>query len=135
MSDDHRFFGLVRNMGRPIDADVEKPEPNGHDSDRPRRFQFTRFCDIRPNPEPAYTVDKMIPRRGVVVIWGKPKCGKTFWTFDLEMHVALGWLYRGQRSSRARCCTLPVKASSASPCAKKRGGCIISGTQIPKRPS
>ena len=23
--------------------------------------------------------------------------GKTFWTFDLEMHVALGWPYRGRR--------------------------------------
>src|SRR4029077_20695580 len=29
--------------------------------------------------------------------WGSPKCGKSFWTFDLVMHVALGWEYRGHR--------------------------------------
>jgi hypothetical protein len=31
------------------------------------------------------------------VIWGPPKCGKSFWCFDLTMHVALGWTYRGRR--------------------------------------
>jgi hypothetical protein len=34
---------------------------------------------------------------GLVVAWGPPKCGKSFWTFDLAMHVALGWEYRGRR--------------------------------------
>jgi len=28
------------------------------------------------------------------LIWGPPKCGKSFWAFDLMMHVALGWEYR-----------------------------------------
>jgi AAA domain len=28
---------------------------------------------------------------------GAPKCGKSFFTFDLSMHVALGWTYRGQK--------------------------------------
>jgi hypothetical protein len=59
------------------------------------RFRFKQFREIQPSTAPAYVVDKIIPRLGVVVIWGKPKCGKTFWTFDLEMHVALGWPYRG----------------------------------------
>ena len=31
------------------------------------------------------------------VIWGPPKSGKSFWTFDLVMRVALGWEYRGRR--------------------------------------
>jgi hypothetical protein len=67
--------------------------PNGTDL----RFRFTAFRDIKPSTAPPYVVHEMIPRLGVVVIWGKPKCGKTFWTFDLEMHVALGWPYRGRR--------------------------------------
>jgi hypothetical protein len=33
----------------------------------------------------------------LVVIWGAPKCGKSFWTFDLTMHIARGQGYRGQR--------------------------------------
>jgi RecA-family ATPase len=28
---------------------------------------------------------------------GPPKCGKSFWTFDLVMHIALHWEYRGRR--------------------------------------
>jgi hypothetical protein len=43
-----------------------------------------------------FLVRDLIPREGLVVIWGPPKCGKTFWCFDLMMHVALGWEYRGR---------------------------------------
>jgi AAA domain len=31
------------------------------------------------------------------VVWGPPKCGKSFWVFDVMMHVALGWPYRCRR--------------------------------------
>ncbi len=31
------------------------------------------------------------------MVWGPPKCGKTFAVLDLVMHVALGWEYRGRR--------------------------------------
>ena len=44
-----------------------------------------------------YLVKGIIPRAGLVVVWGPPKCGKSFWTFDLVMHVALAWDYRGRR--------------------------------------
>ena len=39
----------------------------------------------------------MIPSGGLTVVWGPPKCGKSFWTFDLTMHVARGIPYRGRR--------------------------------------
>jgi len=39
----------------------------------------------------------VIPKTGIVIVWGPPKCGKSFWTFDLMMHVALDWMYRGHR--------------------------------------
>src|SRR5215831_10594710 len=75
-------------------TDRDNPFENGEDK---LRFRFTRFCDIGLDTAPPYTVHDMIPRVGVVVVWGKPKSGKTFWTFDLEMHVALGWNYRNRR--------------------------------------
>jgi hypothetical protein len=31
------------------------------------------------------------PRVGLILVWGPPKCGKSFWTFDTVMHIALGW--------------------------------------------
>jgi hypothetical protein len=71
---------------------------NGHDVERAsRRFRPVRFGNIRVSSESPYLVKNLIPREGITVIWGPPKCGKTFWCFDLAMHVALGWEYRGRR--------------------------------------
>ena len=39
----------------------------------------------------------MLPATGLVLVWGPPKCGKSFWTFDFYMHIALGWQYRDHR--------------------------------------
>jgi hypothetical protein len=61
------------------------------------RFQLRRFDDLKIGTEPNYLVKGIIPRRGIAVVWGPPKCGKSFWTFDLVMHVALDWPYRERR--------------------------------------
>ena len=61
------------------------------------RFTLVRFNAILPSTTPSYLIKGFIPREGIVVIWGPPKCGKSFWTFDVTMHIALGWHYRGHR--------------------------------------
>ncbi len=63
----------------------------------PPRFKLARFDEITPTAGAGYLVKGLLPRAGLAVIWGAPKCGKSFWTFDLLMHVALGWEYRGHR--------------------------------------
>ena len=76
--------------------------PNGagytptHEAAGPK-FQLVRFRDISLSTTASYLVKGLIPREGLVIVWGPPKCGKTFWVFDLMMHVALGWEYRGRR--------------------------------------
>jgi hypothetical protein len=89
---------------RPIDAD-DRPPPNGPDDygaarlvpDDGRRFDLVAFEEIKHGATPTYLVRELIPRDGLVVVWGPPKCGKSFWTFDVVMHIALGWPYRGRR--------------------------------------
>jgi hypothetical protein len=66
------------------------------DKDGPR-FQLVAFNDIKPDDKGAYLIKGLLPRVGLTVVWGAPKCGKSFWTFDALMHVALGWGYRGHR--------------------------------------
>src|SRR4029077_7646749 len=44
-----------------------------------------------------YHIKGLLPSAGLAVIWGEPKCGKSFWTFDALMHVGLDWEYRGHR--------------------------------------
>ena len=60
-------------------------------------FHLTRFRDIAVTEGVAYLVKDLIPTMGLVVAWGPPKCGKSFWMFDLSMHIALGQEYRGRR--------------------------------------
>ena len=62
-----------------------------------QRFTLTRFDQISLRTTGAYLVKGIIPRTGLIIIWGPPKCGKSFWTFDCVMHVALGRPYRGHR--------------------------------------
>jgi hypothetical protein len=57
-------------------------------------YRLIPFEDLRPGTKSAYIVDGVIPTTGIVAVWGPPKCGKSFWTFDLTMHIALGWKYR-----------------------------------------
>ena len=64
---------------------------------RESRIKLIAFDDIKLGTERLYLVNDLIPRGGLTVIWGPPKSGKSFWTFDLVMHLALGWSYRGRR--------------------------------------
>jgi AAA domain len=67
-------------------------------SDEPEsRIHLVPFEDIKLDTERSDLVEGIIPRVGLTVLWGPPKCGKTFWIFDCIMHVALGWKYRGKR--------------------------------------
>ncbi len=62
-----------------------------------RRFPLVRFDQIQLSTAPSYLVKGLIPRQGLVVIWGPPKCGKSFWAFDVAAHIALGWSYRDRK--------------------------------------
>src|SRR4051794_30419725 len=72
-------------------------KPSKANGAMPPRFKFTSFDDLRPGKEHLYLVKRLIPRVGLTLVWGPPKCGKSFLTFDLMMHVALGWEYRGRK--------------------------------------
>jgi RecA-family ATPase len=63
----------------------------------PPRFKLVAFDDIALSTDGAYLIKNLIPREGVVVVWGPPKCGKSFWTYDAVMHIARGAEYRGRR--------------------------------------
>jgi AAA domain len=63
----------------------------------PKHFELIPFDKIAIDTTPAYLVKGIVPRVGLCVFWGPPKCGKSFLVFDLMMHVALGWKYRDRK--------------------------------------
>lgn len=106
-------FEKPSDLRRRRDNDPGEPPPYGDepgptndppphrkdDPPGPRRYRFplVRFKDIKLSTAPRWIVEDMIPRDGLVLMWGKPKCGKSFVAFDLGLHIALGWDYCGKR--------------------------------------
>src|SRR6516165_4996041 len=65
-------------------------------------FPLRAFENVRIQTEGRnYLVKGLLANTGLAVIWGPPKCGKSFWSADLGMHIALGWEYRGHRVQQA----------------------------------
>jgi hypothetical protein len=65
-------------------------------------FPLQAFEKVRLHPERRnYLVKGLLANTGLAVIWGPPKCGKSFWAADLGMHIALGWDYRGHKVQQA----------------------------------
>jgi hypothetical protein len=62
----------------------------------PLRIRLVPFDDIELSPERRYLVKGLIPRTGLIVVWGPPKSGKSFKVLDIVMHVALNRQYRGR---------------------------------------
>lgn len=77
------------NRDRPLGdaANASKPKP---------RFNLIPFNQIVRKNRP-YLIKGLMSSTGLIVVWGPPKCGKSFWVFDAVMHVTLGWEYRGRR--------------------------------------
>ena len=62
-----------------------------------RRLKFTHFSEIRLSTSSRYLLKGIVPNVGLVVVWGAPKCGKSFYIFDMVAHIAAGWEYRQRR--------------------------------------
>jgi AAA domain len=62
-----------------------------------QRFSLSPFIDAELSMALNYLIKGVLPRTGMVVVWGPPKCGKSFWTYDLVMHIVTGRPYRGRQ--------------------------------------
>jgi hypothetical protein len=72
-------------------------ERRGRARSRPERFKLTRFEDVTADLSADYRIKGVLPETGLVVVWGPPKCGKSFFVHDMTMHVARGCEYRGRK--------------------------------------
>jgi hypothetical protein len=85
------------NVEQALDKIVGRFEKANGEAASPKHFELTPFDKIAIDTTPAYLVKGIVPRIGLCVFWGPPKCGKSFLVFDLMMHVALGWKYRDRK--------------------------------------
>jgi AAA domain len=78
-------------------VNVHEYDFKGDDDEPQSRIYLVPFDDIKLGTERRYLIKRLIPRTGLVVVWGPPKSGKSFLVFDMVMHVALDRSYRGRR--------------------------------------
>ena len=86
-------FRAETDEGSSSGADLPPPR----ESMPGRKITILPFNEITLQRDQNYLVKGLVPREGLVVFWGPPKCGKSFLVFDMAMHVALGREYRGRR--------------------------------------
>jgi hypothetical protein len=94
-------------------APDDKPPGNG--SAGPQRFKLQRFADIRISTKPNYLIKGFLPRKGLAVMWGPHKCGKSFIAFDMAMHIALGRPYRDRRVQQGAVAYLALEGGGGFP--------------------
>jgi hypothetical protein len=88
-------YGLPSEPIQTVDEPPTKPV-------RAQRFPLIAFEQISVDTtRRGYWVKGLLASSGLAVVWGPPKCGKSFWAMDLGLHIALGWEYRGRRVQQA----------------------------------
>jgi hypothetical protein len=107
-------------------TDNAKPQPSDDDDDdaaapvgaKQQRFAIKRFADIKLSTARNYLIKGLLPRRGLAVIWGPPKSGKSFVAFDMAMHIALGQPYRDCRVQQGSVAYLALEGGGGFPARK-----------------
>ena len=92
-------FDAIASPGIQPEAEQAREEEKGEEpkgeEPRKKRFTFQRFWEMKVEADATPSViDELIPLKGIVLLWGPPKCYKSFWVLDAFFHVAKGWEYR-----------------------------------------
>jgi len=78
-------------------ASTSEWSPPPETDEAPHAIPLIPFRELAPDTRRRELIRGILPRTGQVVIWGPPKCGKSFLILDASLHIALGWDYHGRR--------------------------------------
>lgn len=115
------FLTQAREMGKTIHLKAEERLRSIDDYEKEverdiaaqkARFKLRAFNDVIMTNAPVYRLRGILPRTGLAVVWGPPKCGKSFWLYDVCMHIALGWEYRGRKVDQGNVVYLVLEGES-----------------------
>jgi RecA/RadA recombinase len=84
------------------------------------KFILEPFDAIRFESSEEWLVKRIIPRQGVVTVYGAPQSFKSFVALNLALHVALGWQWAGRRVTQAP--TVYIAAEGAAGLRKRKVG-------------
>jgi hypothetical protein len=79
---------------------------------QPKRLAWKHFSAVTLPALSNYAIKGIFPKTGLAVVWGPPKSGKSFWTFDAVMHIATGRNYRGHNVRKGTICYLALEGGA-----------------------
>ena len=66
------------------------------------RFRPIPWANIEPDLEDEDLIEGLVPSSGLIVVYGPPGCGKSFFVSHLVLHIAAGLRYAGRDTKKAR---------------------------------
>ena len=88
--------GNAYSYGKSV-VGVASAEAEFEEVKKKRRFELVPINKVPQTTGSRYLIKNLIPDNGLVLVWGARKSGKSFWTGDVMVHVALGRPYRGRK--------------------------------------
>ena len=87
--------------GNGLDAEVDRLYEVERYRKEVERFKPIPWAGIEPDLEEEDLIDGLIPSSGLIVIYGPPGCGKSFFASHLVLHIAAGLPYAGRETKKA----------------------------------
>jgi len=97
LNDHHR---QVRELSKVAELLAAERVPDDGDDAAALRFRFLTIGELLRTPAATWRVLRVIPSRGLVVIWGASGSGKTFTVLDLAGAIVRGLRWAGRRTKR-----------------------------------
>jgi len=89
-------------VAEPFDPPDRGAPPIGETATSARpKFIIEPFADIRFETSEEWLVKRLIPRQGVVTVYGASQSFKSFIAVDISLHVALGWQWASRSVTQA----------------------------------
>jgi hypothetical protein len=94
-----------------------------------RKFVLEPFESIKFDAHEEWLVKRLLPRRGVAVLYGKSQSFKSFIVSDLAWHIAAGWDWAGLRVLQVP--VVYIAAEGAEGLRKRKEGWTLCHEQVP----
>lgn len=93
-----------------IDFPVVSPETQ--DAAKPSRFKPVPVDEFASGPEPKWIIDGVVPRSELMVVYGEPACGKSFFVADMGAAIARGVKWRNRDVVQGRVAYICAESAS-----------------------
>ncbi len=109
------------------------PPPIGEPADAnkpPAKFTLERWRDITFGAGEEWLIKRVLPRRGLAVIFGKPKSFKSFIAKHMALCVSIGREWAGRRVHKAP--VVYIAAEGAAGLRKRKAGYVKAWRDLPQ---